>query len=203
MSVTSPRIELRNSLLWMPSCSPRAYEACLPVEGSSFARIPCNANSFTQRQTAAHWGRPSNLTTSMWASITPERSMAWRLTKFLHFRPTSPISRWRRKWSWMCSCVAMTSPCSRATRASFTSSARTWGLTCQIGNENQHGVNYLLTSQKSFRSWATPSRSFDVKTYQEGGTVVKDTYSINMFERNVQIHSIRSIDLPMLIYLLR
>jgi len=51
--------------------------------------------------------------------------------------------------------------------------------------------------------WATPSRSFDVKTYQEGGTVVKDTYSINMFERNVQIHSIRSIDLPMLIYLLR
>ena len=52
-------------------------------------------------------------------------------------------------------------------------------------------------------SWATPSRSFDVKTYQEGGTIVKDTYSINMFERNIQIHSIRSIDLPMLIYFLR
>lgn len=51
--------------------------------------------------------------------------------------------------------------------------------------------------------WATPCRSIDVKTYQEGGTIVKDTYSINMFERNVQIHSIRSIDLPMLLYLLR
>ena len=52
-------------------------------------------------------------------------------------------------------------------------------------------------------SWATPCRQFDVKTYQEGGTVVKDTYTLNMFERNVQIESIRSVDLPMLIYILR
>lgn len=50
------------------------------------------------------------------------------------YRTTSPISRWRRKRSSMCSCAAMTSPCSRAIRALFTGPAKTWGSTWKNGN---------------------------------------------------------------------
>ena len=146
---------------------------------------------------------PDYLDVSVWHS--------WEIVYVLflwtvNYRPTSPISRLRQKRSWMCKCAATTSPCSRATKALSTTSVKTWGLMCKNGNDNKSifltsFVKIIITNY--FCSWATPSRSFDVKTYQEGGTVVKDTYSINMFERNVQIHSIRSIDLPMLIYLLR
>ncbi len=52
-------------------------------------------------------------------------------------------------------------------------------------------------------SWSTPCKSYTVKTYQPGGTTVKDTYALDLYERNVQIDAITSVDLPLLLTLLQ
>jgi len=48
-------------------------------------------------------------------------------------------------------------------------------------------------------AWITPAKSYKVSTYHEGGTRVKTDYSLNMYERNVQIVNLRSVDAPILI----
>ena len=70
-------------------------------------------------------------------------------------------------------------------------------------------------------AWATPAKSYTVTTfkfvathnyrsewklnlnYREGGVVAKDSYSLNLYERNVQVAGLRSIDAPILIDTIR
>lgn len=48
-------------------------------------------------------------------------------------------------------------------------------------------------------SWATPSKTFIAKTYNENSTDVRDSSKINVYERNVQVINMRSIDAPLLL----
>lgn len=48
-------------------------------------------------------------------------------------------------------------------------------------------------------SWVTPAKSYMMSTYHPGGTRVKSEYSLNLYERNVQVVNLRSIDAPILI----
>ncbi|TRY78673.1 hypothetical protein TCAL_11597 [Tigriopus californicus] len=52
-------------------------------------------------------------------------------------------------------------------------------------------------------AWATPFTTKEANTFVEGGTVVKDTYQINLYERNVQIANARTLDVPQLFDILR
>ena len=75
-------------------------------------------------------------------------------------------------------------------------------------------------------AWATPARSFQVTTYKwvtvtteeyhisrelfpifvisrEGGVTAQDTYNLYLYERNVQVVGLRSIDAPILIDTIR
>ena len=52
-------------------------------------------------------------------------------------------------------------------------------------------------------SWATPCRELEVKTYKVGGTNVRDIYEVSLYERNVQVENLSSLDAPLLIDLLR
>ena len=35
--------------------------------------------------------------------------------------------------------------------------------------------------------WATPCTSFEANTHVVGGTIVKDSYTLNLYERNCQV----------------
>merc|ERR1712025_1404469 len=52
-------------------------------------------------------------------------------------------------------------------------------------------------------AWATPAKSYTMTTYYAGGTLPKDTFDVNIFERNVQVVNMRSIDAPLLIDTIR
>ena len=48
-------------------------------------------------------------------------------------------------------------------------------------------------------SWATPATDWKIYTYAEESTAIKDTYTLHLYERNVQIGNM-SIGLLMYIY---
>jgi len=50
-----------------------------------------------------------------------------------------------------------------------------------------------------FDTWATPAQNLKVTTYHEGGTRPKEEYNLHLYERNVQIVNLRSVDAPTLI----
>lgn len=52
-------------------------------------------------------------------------------------------------------------------------------------------------------AWATPAKTYNVNTFKEGGTLVKESYTLNLYERNVQVTGLRSIDAPILIDTIR
>jgi len=52
-------------------------------------------------------------------------------------------------------------------------------------------------------SWATPSKTYQITTFKEGGTIPKDVYNLNLYERNVQVVGLRSTDAPILIDTIR
>ena len=39
-------------------------------------------------------------------------------------------------------------------------------------------------------AWATPSTSWNVHTYAEESTAIKDTYNLRLYERNVQLGTV-------------
>jgi len=52
-------------------------------------------------------------------------------------------------------------------------------------------------------AWATPATTWKVHTYAEESTVVKETYTLQLYERNVQIVDVQTTDLPVLIDIIR
>merc|ERR1719189_892557 len=52
-------------------------------------------------------------------------------------------------------------------------------------------------------AWATPAKTYNMNTFKEGGTLVKESYILNLYERNVQVTGLRSIDAPILIDTIR
>jgi len=52
-------------------------------------------------------------------------------------------------------------------------------------------------------AWATPATSWNVHTYAEESTVVQETYTLQLYERNVQIVDVQTTDLPVLIDIVR
>jgi len=47
--------------------------------------------------------------------------------------------------------------------------------------------------------WVTPAKSTKVSTYAEGGTRVDNEFTLNLYERNIQVVNLRSVDAPILI----
>ncbi len=52
-------------------------------------------------------------------------------------------------------------------------------------------------------SWASPCQTLEVSTYELGGTSVRDTFYLSLYERNVQLSNLRSVDAPLLLDVLR
>lgn len=52
-------------------------------------------------------------------------------------------------------------------------------------------------------SWATPATDWNIYTYAEESTATKDTYTLHLFERNVQIVNVQTTELPVLIDVVR
>jgi len=52
-------------------------------------------------------------------------------------------------------------------------------------------------------AWATPATTWQAFTYAEESTVVQDTYQLDLYERNIQIVNVQTIDLPILIDIIR
>lgn len=52
-------------------------------------------------------------------------------------------------------------------------------------------------------AWATPSKTYDVSTFHEGGIRVRDVNHLSKYERNVQLVGLRSIDAPILFDIMR
>jgi len=52
-------------------------------------------------------------------------------------------------------------------------------------------------------AWATPAQCLSMNTYQDSSTRPKDTYYVNIYERNVQVTNLRSVDAAILIDLLQ
>merc|ERR1712083_1284323 len=52
-------------------------------------------------------------------------------------------------------------------------------------------------------SWATQSDTFIAKTYDSHSTLVRESCKLDIYERNVQVTNMRSIDAPILIDILR
>jgi len=52
-------------------------------------------------------------------------------------------------------------------------------------------------------AWATPARTFRSNTYIEGGTRLRDENHLHLYERNVQVVGLRSIDAPILFDIIR
>jgi len=79
-------------------------------------------------------------------------------------------------------------------------------------NIQMRGYNFeVLESYQSFvhnfaenmgvdveEAWVTPAKSLKVSTFHEGGTRVKSEFSLNLFERNVQVVNLRSVDATIL-----
>jgi len=51
--------------------------------------------------------------------------------------------------------------------------------------------------------WVTPPRTYNVSTFHEGGTRVRDVNNIIHYERNVQLVGLRSVDAPILLDIIR
>lgn len=47
-------------------------------------------------------------------------------------------------------------------------------------------------------SWGVPAQTTKISTFYEGGTRVRDENNLNLYERNVQVVGLRSIDAPIL-----
>jgi len=43
-------------------------------------------------------------------------------------------------------------------------------------------------------AWVTPPTSYKISTFHEGGTRVKSDFSLNLYQRNVQVVNMRSLD---------
>merc|ERR1719510_1307247 len=52
-------------------------------------------------------------------------------------------------------------------------------------------------------AWATPASSYNVFTYADESTAVKDTYTLHLYERNIQIVNVQTTELPVLIDIVR
>jgi len=52
-------------------------------------------------------------------------------------------------------------------------------------------------------AWATPAKTFQLTTFIEGGTRPKETNNMNLYERNIQVVGLRSVDAPILIDTIR
>eukprot|EP00092_Neocalanus_flemingeri_P024849 GFUD01026945.1.p1 GENE.GFUD01026945.1~~GFUD01026945.1.p1 ORF type:complete len:205 (-),score=63.93 GFUD01026945.1:72-686(-) len=52
-------------------------------------------------------------------------------------------------------------------------------------------------------AWATPAKTFQLTTFIEGGVRPKENYNVNMYERNVHVVGLRSVDAPILIDTIR
>jgi len=48
-------------------------------------------------------------------------------------------------------------------------------------------------------AWATPAAALAMTTFQAGGTRPKDHYLVSLYERNVQVVNMRSVDAPVLL----
>lgn len=48
-------------------------------------------------------------------------------------------------------------------------------------------------------AWATPAKTYTMTTFLEGGTRPKDSYDVILYERNVQVTGLRSVDAPLLV----
>jgi hypothetical protein len=76
--------------------------------------------------------------------------------------------------------------------------------TGEVSKERGRKFVFVSVSLETFFfSWATPPRSYDVKTFQVGGTIVKGSYQIDLYERNVQITQVTTLDLPILLSVIR
>jgi len=47
-------------------------------------------------------------------------------------------------------------------------------------------------------AWVTPAKSLKISTFHEGGTRVKSDFPLNLYERNVQVVNLRSVDAAIL-----
>jgi len=52
-------------------------------------------------------------------------------------------------------------------------------------------------------AWATPPKTYNVSTFHEGGTRVRDVNNLVHYERNVQLVGLRSVDAPILFDIMR
>lgn len=52
-------------------------------------------------------------------------------------------------------------------------------------------------------AWATPATDWNIYTYAEESTAIKDTYTLHLFERNIQLANVQTTDLPILIDVVR
>lgn len=52
-------------------------------------------------------------------------------------------------------------------------------------------------------AWATPPKTYNVSTFHEGGTRIRDVNNLSQYERNVQFVGLRSIDAPILFDIMR
>lgn len=53
------------------------------------------------------------------------------------------------------------------------------------------------------QSWATPATTWKAHLYEERSTVIKDTLEVHIYERNVQVENMRTVDAPILVDILR
>ena len=51
--------------------------------------------------------------------------------------------------------------------------------------------------------WSVQAQTVKVETYATGGTEIKDTYNLAIYERNVQLLNLRSVDMPLILDALR
>lgn len=52
-------------------------------------------------------------------------------------------------------------------------------------------------------AWATPACSYKMATFHHGGTRVKTEFQLHLYERNVQVVNLRSVDAPILLDTIR
>jgi len=48
-------------------------------------------------------------------------------------------------------------------------------------------------------AWATPAKTYTMTTFMEGGIRPKDNYDVILYERNVQVVGLRSVEAPLLV----
>lgn len=52
-------------------------------------------------------------------------------------------------------------------------------------------------------AWATPATSWNAYTYDAESTIVKETYKLHLYERNIQIVNVQTTELPVLVDIVR